>query len=534
MANEFHVLQACVRRHDETRFGWAMTALAVRLARALGLHRDGTAFGLSPYETEMRRRLWWNICVLDGRTAEDYGSDPVILDNSFDTRLPLNIEDDQISPDSTELPTPSTDRCTEMCFSLLRFEVAKTVYRLEYVALGPGTGGEDSSSASSSMSLQRKERILEEMHKRLEEKYLKYYDMKVPLQWVTATIGRLVMAKLWLTVYHPLQYQSLLSQLQQQRSDGEGPKASSGAMTASSSSPQSIRDRLFVTAIEVIEYFRLVATEQRVAKWTWMFRIFVPWHPLAYVISELCVRTKGEMTDRAWAAIDSFFENSPERVMTAHSHGDSKKGLLWGLLRQLMAKARRLRERDREETGIPENNERTSSGDLATTTSSGIDTTETISQAPSISSIADVLTANSSFAVLQQQLSTQAVSTVNNERQPASAIHNGISTNIFESIGGANDDFASAEFWKTWDDAVKNYQMDLDFTSTDLFNDSLGVIGSVHDSSAGTGVGLAGGDSGRTTTALQGDDEKGVTGGPASPPSSGFPSTADQGLFIDD
>ena len=31
----------------------------------MGLHRDGSKLGLKPYDTEMRRRCWWQIVVLD-------------------------------------------------------------------------------------------------------------------------------------------------------------------------------------------------------------------------------------------------------------------------------------------------------------------------------------------------------------------------------------------------------------------------------------------------------------------------------------
>src|SRR5271170_1556480 len=51
----------CVRHQDDTRLVWALSGLAIHLAQALGIHRDGSNFGLDPFETEMRRRLWWHI-----------------------------------------------------------------------------------------------------------------------------------------------------------------------------------------------------------------------------------------------------------------------------------------------------------------------------------------------------------------------------------------------------------------------------------------------------------------------------------------
>ena len=42
----FVLFLVCVRRHDDTRFVWSLTGLAIRIAQSLGLHRDGAKFGL--------------------------------------------------------------------------------------------------------------------------------------------------------------------------------------------------------------------------------------------------------------------------------------------------------------------------------------------------------------------------------------------------------------------------------------------------------------------------------------------------------
>lgn len=258
----------------------------------------------------MRRRVWWNICVLDLRTAEDYGSDPTITEPSYDTKLPLNIDDAEISPDSNQSPDDRLG-CTEMTFCLLRFEVSTTVRRLDYVPPGAGT----CRGLAATFSLQDKERSIEDCHKRLEERYLKYCDMTVPLFWVTATVARLVMAKMWLVLYHPFQRPGSRVEL-----------------------PQHTKDRLFITSIEVIEYARLLETERSTTKWGWMFRTYTQWHSMGYLLAELCNRTKGEVVDRAWNAVNGVFDDWGEQDPS------SKKGMLWGPLRKLMVKAKRARD----------------------------------------------------------------------------------------------------------------------------------------------------------------------------------------------
>lgn len=310
----FVLFLTCVRRFDDSRYAWTLTGLVIRMAQALGVHRDGQVFGLSPFETEMRRRLWWQISNLDMRASEDHGSDPSIVEQTFDTKFPLNINDDDIWPDMTEPPEEKEGR-TEMLFDLIRFTVSTTVRRLSYAPPGPGPCRE----RNARITLEDKERLIEELHQYLEKKYLRYCDMSVPLDWVAATVSRLILAKMWLIVHHPFQ-----------REDG-------GAGL-----PQETKDRLFLTSIEVIEFSCLLETETTTLKWGWLFRTYVQWHAVAFVLSQLCVRTSGPEVEKAWAAVDSVFDEWGGVVSA------SKRGMLWKPLRKLMTRARAARRRELE------------------------------------------------------------------------------------------------------------------------------------------------------------------------------------------
>lgn len=91
--DEIVILQAFVvylillRRNDAARKIWTLTGLVVRIAQTLGVHRDGSHFKLPPFEIEMRRRLWWQVCILDARSSEDHGCDPTIVEAQFDTKM---------------------------------------------------------------------------------------------------------------------------------------------------------------------------------------------------------------------------------------------------------------------------------------------------------------------------------------------------------------------------------------------------------------------------------------------------------------
>jgi hypothetical protein len=81
-------------------------------------------------------------------------------------------------------------------------------------------------------------------------------------------------------------------------------------------------------------------------KWGWLFRTYVQWHAIAFILSELCIRTKGEAVERAWRALEAtagrwwfpLNDNSP--------YGKGQQGCLWKPLRKLLAKAKGAREKE--------------------------------------------------------------------------------------------------------------------------------------------------------------------------------------------
>ncbi|KAH8721544.1 fungal-specific transcription factor domain-containing protein [Phaeosphaeriaceae sp. PMI808] len=314
----FMIFLILLRRNDDARKIWTLTGVAVRIAQTLGIHRDGTHFKLPPFQVEMRRRLWWQVCILDARSSEDHGCDPTIVEAQFDTKMPLNVNDTDLDPDMVEFPKERKG-FTEMSFCLLRFEVSNIFRRISYIPPGPVKCNE----FFTTLTIAEKEKWITECHARMEEKYLRDMDMSIPLCWVAATISRLIMSKMWLIVYHPYQ-----------RKDG------------GTTLPQETKDKLFITSLENIEYSILLETEARTMKWGWLFRTYVQWHAIAFLLSELCVRTKGEAVERAWRALEvtvgrwwfPLNDSSPDRK--------GQHGCLWQPLRRLLVKAKAAREKE--------------------------------------------------------------------------------------------------------------------------------------------------------------------------------------------
>lgn len=318
---ELVVLQAfilflvLVRRHDDTRFCWTLTGLAIRIGQSMGLHRDGTFLpGLTPLEIEMRRRLFWALCILDLRSAEDQGTDLTIVERTFDTELPLNINDSDISEETKVLP-PSRQGASDMTFSLIRYEICAQARSLYVVSNAtPGQCPRDAAS-----SLEEHERIVRNIYEGVEEKYFKDQPTSCnPMLWTAANIARVITAKMTLVIYQPMLF--------------PGPN---GEVLS-----EDIRDRIFTAATEIFEYNHQLNSDPRSRPWKWLFQTYTQWHAVAYVLMEVVHRAWGPSVERAWAALNSIFSN-PHPDDLNRIAGDQS---VWLPLRKIYLKAKKYRE----------------------------------------------------------------------------------------------------------------------------------------------------------------------------------------------
>lgn len=89
---------------------WISTGSLLQMSMIMGLHRDTSLFPLlTPFQVEMRNRLWATIIELSTQYLLDAGVPfPLSLDE-FDSRGPTNINDIDISPESKEQIQPKND-----------------------------------------------------------------------------------------------------------------------------------------------------------------------------------------------------------------------------------------------------------------------------------------------------------------------------------------------------------------------------------------------------------------------------------------
>ncbi|KAF9890359.1 hypothetical protein FE257_006026 [Aspergillus nanangensis] len=300
----------CLRQPGDADFVLTLAAAVYRLAQGLGLHRDGSLFGLSPFEIEMRRRLWWAIYLLDSQTSELHAVDPQITESCYNTKQPLNIDDSELLPGASRAPE-SRVGFTDMTFSLVRIEMTVR-YRRSLLNV-PRGGGDDNNNSEKAVRLDERLRQLEQIHHRLREQYLQFCDVSVPVQWVTATIIRLALTRTW-----------LIAHLSQGTAATQIPEISSAE-------DSNDRDKLFSTAIEVVEFAYLLETDPRTLKWAWLFKGYPQWQAAAFVLSQLCVRPRSADTDQAWAVVN--------KAVARWIRGDQRGSITRKTIRQLIERA---------------------------------------------------------------------------------------------------------------------------------------------------------------------------------------------------
>ena len=304
----FAIFICLARRHDSPRFVWMMTGLAIRMGQALGLQRDGDNFKhLSLFEIEMRRRVWWSLCVLDVRASEDQGMENMISLGSFDTKLPLNINDADFGPETTQMPA-GREAITDMTCPLVNFEISNVTRKMMVQSV---KGGEP--------RMEEQERLLNEIDEKLNQGYLQYsLESGNIAQWVMVTIARLVMAKMTLLVYLPI----LFSSPSEHFSD-------------------KIRNKLLVAAIENAEYNHALNAEHACRHWRWVYQTYTHWYAIVYLLIETVRRPWSPLVERAWVALHSQW------LIPTQSHMD-KSLRIWVPLRKMMAKARKHRDAEFE------------------------------------------------------------------------------------------------------------------------------------------------------------------------------------------
>lgn len=84
---------------------WVLVGVITRLAMRMGYHRDSKMFpNITPFQGEMRRRVWSFVRQADLLCSSQMGLPNMIRTSDTDTELPRNLYDDDFDENCKELP----------------------------------------------------------------------------------------------------------------------------------------------------------------------------------------------------------------------------------------------------------------------------------------------------------------------------------------------------------------------------------------------------------------------------------------------
>lgn len=267
--------QASMRLHNRGKGIWILNGLAIRIAQSLGLHRDGKKLGLSPFQSEIRRRLWWHLLCRDSRAGEDYGlentNSPLLLS---DVELPANVNDTDLEPGMKDAPAARLG-WTPMTFSLINIALGKTMQKLASLAA--------SSTPSSPPSEDVRLHILEETRSYTEQ-WLVHCNPVIPQQRLTLHCTRFLL--------HKISFVTRLQWILLQQRAGI--------------------NQDFATEENLNEALELLGRESYsedglLKQFSWTKRAYPQYHVTTYVLLHLCVKPEGDQVEKAWDAIEGFF-----------------------------------------------------------------------------------------------------------------------------------------------------------------------------------------------------------------------------------
>lgn len=279
------------REAYDSRTLWTLTGVALRIAEGMGLHRDGSFLRLPPFETEIRRRIWWQLKILDGDSAELSGSDKF---GAFDAdprnpKLPSNINDDELYPRLTLLPM-TTDRATDIIFCALRFEL-RSYWTTR--ALKQREQGKDdwfSNSYGSNAVMNERDKAVDEFEKYLESKYIRYCDPSQPIQLMATLVARAAVSTARLVAHHPRRWRS------------------------EELIPEIERRYVWDLSIKGLKQYNMIYTNRELERFSWHAAFYFRWPAFIHILDTLRINPLVQESVQVWHLIDEVYESNPEFV----------------------------------------------------------------------------------------------------------------------------------------------------------------------------------------------------------------------------
>lgn len=269
---------------------YVLLGIVVRVAERLGLHRKIYPANLSAIESQTRRRLWWQIVVIDARAAQRCRVDVLANVEHWESELPLNVNDSDLTPDMIVEPRGRVGS-TEMTFRLMLYDIGKFIRHSAVMAPFQGSWQKLSGQPIPPAD---KDKVIDELEKMIESNYLRYCDPVIPLHILARGVSTIIVCRMRLTIRHPRRFPDRGS-----------------SMTAED------KHKLFNICLAIIEQDNFLHSVDSVRGFLWLLDHEFQGDAFVYLLSELRYRDPGSTTEKAWEEISKAFKYHPNLVFDA-------------------------------------------------------------------------------------------------------------------------------------------------------------------------------------------------------------------------
>ncbi|KAF5984940.1 hypothetical protein FBULB1_3133 [Fusarium bulbicola] len=269
---------------------WPLTGLLLRLAKSVGLHREGDPNQYNQLEREVRRRLWWHICFIDSSSRRADAQDLSITPASFSTGLPTNSNDVDLYNSTTQIPNPNQGS-TGVTLCLIRCELWYLTQAIR---------------ADTTDSLETRLGLFNALRQKVEKTYFQHLQPNQPWDSFIRTMTTLFFAKVELVIRR-----------------------------RSKTLPAAVE--LLNPSITIIKAVQSLKSEPAWVKWRWQLQGQMPWHAMGVYLRQASRLPWTRELEEAWGATTALKEGVAEEMKT---------GPLWKSLMQLFSEAKQHREKE--------------------------------------------------------------------------------------------------------------------------------------------------------------------------------------------
>lgn len=256
----------------------------------MGMHRDGEVLGLSPFETEIRRRVWWQIMMVDAKYALMSGLSHSMLPRVWDTKEPKNVNDADLFPNATE-PVQDREGPTEMVMVMVFNRLARFLVEtpgVEPMILLTNHEALRGPNGPSDQQVDMYRVLIANLAQSLLEITEKYGDRQAgPLHEMALDVRTVVLQK--------LEHMLLPAR---EREFGDEVKTPA--------------DNVFQVAVETTTHDNELKMKSKNNAFAWFSRLYFQDNMFMFIVGQLCIRTTGQLVEKAWVAVEDTYNNYPD------------------------------------------------------------------------------------------------------------------------------------------------------------------------------------------------------------------------------